>query len=226
VSLKRYAIGDIHGGSQTFRALLNKIGLQREDRVYLLGDYVDRGPDSRGVLDTIICLQEIGFDLRPIRGNHDDMLLRNLTGKHNDYSRHYLEFWGYETMVSFGVLSPDDIPPKYRRFLAGLPYLLEDDRYIFVHASLDMEVADPLKQTDPEVMLWGNGRLISDNSLPGRIIVSGHMQHSRQQIEAALTRPHIQIDNGAFTAESPDYGSLVALNLETMELTLQPWIDD
>ena len=76
--MSRYAIGDIHGGAKTFCALLEKIYLQREDRVYLLGDYVDRGPNSRGVLDIILKLKEAGFGIFALRGNHEDMLIRQL----------------------------------------------------------------------------------------------------------------------------------------------------
>ena len=80
--MNRYAIGDIHGGSQTLIALIRKIAPRRDDRVYLLGDYIDRGPDSKGVIDTIIRLQEAGCDIRPLRGNHEDMLIRNITEEH------------------------------------------------------------------------------------------------------------------------------------------------
>ena len=55
--MTRYAIGDIHGGSKTFRALLDTLNLKHNDRLYLLGDYVDRGNDSKGVLDLILQLQ-------------------------------------------------------------------------------------------------------------------------------------------------------------------------
>jgi serine/threonine protein phosphatase 1 len=224
--MTRYAIGDIHGGSKTFRALLDKLNLKREDRVYLLGDYVDRGPDSKGVLDTIIQMRESGYDLRPVRGNHDDMLLRTIIDDHDEFSWYYVQGWGTETLGSFGVDLPEHIPDRYRRFLEVLPYILEDGSFVFVHASLDMSKDDPITQTSTSHMLWGNGGFISDNDIPGKTIISGHTMRSIDRIQASLTCPHIQIDNGAFSNQQPELGNLVALNLDLMQLTLQPWIDD
>lgn len=223
--MTRYAIADIHGGVKTFRALVNSLRLGRSDRLYLLGDYVDRGPDSKGVLDSIMMMQATGYDVRPVRGNHDDLLLRAITGNHDIYSRHYLDNWGFYTLLNFDVLSPADMPEIYVNFLAGLPLILEDGRFIFVHASLDTTKDDPLTQTDPEIMLWGNGPFPVKVEIPGRTIISGHKLRTVDQIRASLATPYVQLDNGAFTNQLPDYGNLVALNLETMELTLQPWLD-
>lgn len=223
--MSRYAIGDIHGGVKTFRTLLKKIGIGREDRLYLLGDYVDRGPDSKGVLDTIICLQETGFDVRPVRGNHDDLFLRNITGNHDNYSNQYMNSWGFETLLSFGVMSPVDIPDEYRIFLENLPYLLEDEKFIFVHASLDMNAYEPLKATLPEIMLWGNMPFPTKNEIPGKTVVSGHRIRTLDQIHSSLDSSHIQIDNGAFSNDPPHLGHLIALNLDNKELTIQPWLD-
>lgn len=223
--MTRYAIGDIHGGSKTFRALLEKINLRREDRLYLLGDYVDRGPNSKGVLDIIMKLQEAGFDLCPLRGNHEAMLIDAACNVQNDNTRNYTKSWMAETLKSFGITSPTDFPSRYLQFLQNLPCLLEDGQFVFVHASLDMSKDDPITQTAHECMLWGNGGFISDNELAGRIIVSGHRIRNVGYIKASLDQPHLQIDNGAFTNQGPDLGNLVALNLDEMLLTFQPWID-
>lgn len=223
--MTRYAIGDIHGGAKTFRALLEKINLQREDRVYLLGDYIDRGPNSRGVLNIILKLKDAGFDVRPIRGNHDDMLIRSIHNDHDEFSLNYVQVWGAKTLQSFGITSLKDLPERYIQFLQELPYLFEDGQFIFVHAGLDMSKDDPVTQTTLEFMIWGNGGFISDNEIPGRIIVSGHRIRNVGYIKASLDQPHIQIDNGAFSNQLPDLGHLVALNLDTMQLTFQPWLD-
>jgi len=96
----RYAISDIHGGSRTFRALLDRLDLKHTDRLYLLGDYVDRGNDSKGVLDTIWNLINAGYDVRPIRGNHDDMFHRVLMGDHDQFSQFWYGSWGANTLAS------------------------------------------------------------------------------------------------------------------------------
>jgi len=92
--MTRYAVGDIHGGAKTLRALLDRLSLKHEDRLYLLGDYVDRCNDGKGVLDTILQLMDSGYDVRPVRGNHEDMMLRNCTGDYNEYFELWMEYWG------------------------------------------------------------------------------------------------------------------------------------
>jgi len=222
--MTRYAIGDIHGGAKTFMALLERIGLKRSDRLYLLGDYIDRGPNSKGVLDIILKLQVAGFGVYPLRGNHEDMLISHLDMRKQTFPG-YVKDYGAATLRSFGIASPMELPDRYKHFLLGLPYILEDDRFIFVHAGLDMNKSNPVTETDIDTMLWGNGGFVSDNEIPGRIIVSGHRIKKVSYIKATLDQPHILIDNGAFTGQQPELGNLVALNLDSMELIFQPWID-
>lgn len=76
--MKKYAITDIHGCNKTFQALLDKIAFTTADALYLLGDYIDRGPDSKGVFDTIFNLQETGHSVHCLRGNHEAMFLDSL----------------------------------------------------------------------------------------------------------------------------------------------------
>ena len=224
--MTRYAIGDIHGGSKTFRALLNTISLRHADRLYLLGDYVDRGNDSKGVLDTILQLMDSGHDVRPVRGNHDDMMLRSFTGQHDEWSKYWSRLWGCETLKSFGVESVTDLKTKYITLLDALPYCREDGKFFLVHAGLDMTMDDPLTETMPVQMLWGDAAFINSRPCGDKIIVSGHKIRSITQIQASLTTHHIQIDNGAFYPDEPLHaGNLIALNLDTMELTLQRWLD-
>jgi len=222
----RYAIGDIHGGSRTFRALLEQIQLKHTDRLYLLGDYIDRGNDSKGVLDTILQLMDSGYDVRPILGNHDDMMLRSFTGQHDSFSEYWSRLWGVETLKSFSVESVSDLKTRYITLLEALPYCREDGTFFFVHAGLNMTTDDPLTQTSPAQMLWGDAAFINSRPCADKIIVSGHKIRSISQIEQSLTTHHIQIDNGAYYQDEPLHaGNLVALNLDTMQLTLQPWLD-
>ena len=94
----RYVVGDVHGGKRTFQALISKLQLRHRDRLYLLGDYIDRGPDSCGVLDVIIALLDAGYDVRPLLGNHEDMLLRTISGEHGTWSGYWLEMFGEDTL--------------------------------------------------------------------------------------------------------------------------------
>jgi serine/threonine protein phosphatase 1 len=72
------AISDIHGNNKTFLDLLDKIALTKDDELYLLGDYIDRGPDSKGVIDTIWKLMDDNYRVFCIKGNHEEMLFRGI----------------------------------------------------------------------------------------------------------------------------------------------------
>lgn len=221
----RYAIGDIHGGSKTFRALLNGLNLKQSDRLFLLGDYVDRGNDSKGVLDTIWELLNSGYDVRPIRGNHDDMFLRNLTGDHNMYSALWYEGWGPTTLASFGTEKAEDIPAKYLTLLDAMPFVQVEDDFVLVHAALDMTQEDPISQTNELGMMWGEIQTVKSAKIGGRTLVTGHNIRPLPLIEVSMLTNRIYLDNGAFTGALPDLGNLVALNMDTMELYFQPWLD-
>ncbi|MDD2581899.1 MAG: metallophosphoesterase family protein [Desulfuromonadaceae bacterium] len=223
--MTRYVIGDIHGGSKTFRALLDRLSLKHSDRLYLLGDYVDRGNCSRGVLDIILQLMDSGHDVRPIRGNHDDMMLRCFTGQHDDCSPYWEKQWGWYTLFSFGVSSVDKIPVRYLALLDALPTILMEDDFVFVHAALNMAEDDPISQTSEMEMLWGEVALVNSKKIGGRKLITGHTIRPIQLIEISMMSSRIYLDNGAFTNQQPDLGNLVAFNLDSMELTLQPWLD-
>jgi serine/threonine protein phosphatase 1 len=223
--MSRYAIGDIHGGARTFRALLERLRLQPGDRLFLLGDYIDRGPDSKGVLDTILQLLASGHDLRPVRGNHDDMLLQTVSGYHDDYAWSWMKGWGEATLKSFGVTNPEELPDRYLELLRQMPYLRLEDDFVLVHAGLDMAVNDPITESSPLAMTWGEAGGIDAARLGGRRLVTGHHPWPLSLIELSLQSDHLMLDNGAFTGNLPEYGNLVALNLDTMVLTLQPWLD-
>jgi serine/threonine protein phosphatase 1 len=221
----RYAVGDIHGGSKTFRTLLDTLALKHSDRLYLMGDYVDRGNDSKGVLEIILQLIVAGYDVRPLRGNHDDMMLRAFTGEHDVYSLQWMKGWGQLTLASFGVESLEQVPARYLTLLDSLPNILMEEDFIFVHAALDMSLDDPITQTPASGMLWGEVLSSTPKKLGDRKLVTGHTIRPIPLIEISTMTNRIYLDNGAFTNQRPDLGNLVALNLDAMELVIQPWLD-
>ena len=105
--MRRFAITDIHGCAQTFKALLNRISFSKDDVLYLLGDYIDRGPDSRGVIDHIWKLQKEGYQVHCLRGNHEQMLLDEVASKNVWYKGEHA------TLQSFNANSNKDIPKAY-----------------------------------------------------------------------------------------------------------------
>ena len=119
--MRKIAISDIHGCIRTFRYLLEeKIRLQPEDHLFLLGDFIDRGPNSKGVIDYILELQQSGYQLTCLLGNHEEMLLRSFT---ESLMRDVWESnGGMETMMSFGIRTAEEIPDLYMDFFTYLVY--------------------------------------------------------------------------------------------------------
>ena len=126
------AIGDIHGCSAALDALLDAIRPRPEDMIVTLGDYINRGPDTRGVLDRLI---DLGRRCRlvPLLGNHEQMLLEARSGLHPTT---WLGMGGLATLDSYGPgRDLALIPEEHFEFLEGCLDFHETDTHIFVHAS-------------------------------------------------------------------------------------------
>jgi len=168
-------IGDVHGCSKTFNRLLDVIRLERTDTLYLLGDLIDRGPDSKGVIETIIQMQRDGFDIRPIRGNHEEMmLLAATTGVFEDLLE-WLENGGNTTLMSYDVDHPKDIPREHLRFLEEIPYYRMTRKHLFVHAGLDFSLDEPLSAAGRTAMLWTRNDKVNSRKIGERTLVTGHL---------------------------------------------------
>lgn len=224
---RAFIVGDIHGCAQTFRRLLDVIGLDRSDILYLLGDYIDRGPDSRGVIETILRLLHDGFDVRPIRANHEEMMLLAVQSGVEEDLLEWLENGGTTTLISYGVSHPRDIPVVHLNFLEGLPYYRITPLYLFVHAGLDYSLDDPLSAAGRVAMLWTREARVNPRKIGGRTMVTGHTTRTLNEIRRSLSTNHIWTDNGCYlgTGFTEGKGNLVAVNLDTGELTVQPNID-
>lgn len=217
---RRFVIGDIHGCCKTFRSLVEDvIGLKPDDTLYLLGDYLDRGPDSAGVLGLILGLQDAGWHVYPIMGNHERMLLDALRSTQAESL--WLVNGGVATLDSFHVESPRDIPRRYLDFLGSLPLCRVTDDYAFVHAGLDFDKGDPLSESTEATMLWGRDCRAVTDSIGGRILVVGHTITDIGLVKASLATGCIRIDNGCYQGVRHGFGSLTALNLDTRELMLR-----
>lgn len=144
------AIGDVHGYSAALAAILGAVKPQTVDTVVALGDYVDRGPDSRGVVDRLIALDK-QCTLIPLVGNHDEMLLDVVGGDHL-LLHDWLSFGGTMTLWSYGATSPDEIPAAHIAFLKDCRPYHESDGHFFVHASYLADV--PLGKQPLEILRW------------------------------------------------------------------------
>ncbi len=135
VTNRLIAIGDIHGCSTALRALITAIAPDPDDTIVTLGDYVDRGPDVKGVVELLLDLKN-RCNLVPILGNHEEMMLRVIEGKesHQDW----LRFGGVETLESYGFDGDlHFLPPEHMEFFRSLKESYLQDNYFFTHAAYD-----------------------------------------------------------------------------------------
>ncbi len=165
------AIADIHGCSSALVSILAAIDPQPEDTIITLGDYVNRGMDSKGVLDMLIDLSK-HCRLIPILGNHDEMMLKAKTSR--SAFRHFLEFGGIETLDSYGDTGQISLVPRQHfDFLESCVPWFETETHFFTHGNYDPDVA--LDQQNERTLRWLSLR----DSLPGphcsdKIAVVGH----------------------------------------------------
>ncbi len=164
------AIGDIHGYSAALAALLEAINPQPDDTLVPLGDYCDRGPDTRGVIDQLLALSK-RCHLIPILGNHDEMLLevRQCADRFNDW----LSFGGATTLFSYDVMVPEEISQEHLDFLEQCVPYYETDRHLFLHANY---LADkPLCQQPAHALRWESLRDREPGPhQSGKIAIVGH----------------------------------------------------
>lgn len=134
------AIGDIHGCVAALDALLDIIGPNSDDTFIVLGDYVDRGPASRTVIDRLI---ELGNKSRTITllGNHEEMLL--MSREDDQELQAWLSFGGAETLASYQVDHPRDLPADHLRFIESCRDFVETEHHFFMHANYLAEISLP-----------------------------------------------------------------------------------
>jgi serine/threonine protein phosphatase 1 len=168
------AIGDVHGCARALAALLAAAAPSAEDRIVTLGDYVDRGPDSRGVLEILLGLHATGR-LTALRGNHEQMLLDARLGGEN--FRLWLACGGNRTLASYGVAVPtlaslEDIPERHWNFIEeALVDSCESEGHFFVHANAYPEL--PLAEQPAYMLLWEK-LLEPCDHVSGKVMVCGH----------------------------------------------------
>jgi serine/threonine protein phosphatase 1 len=216
-----YVIGDIHGRLDLFDALVRAIEEDDKDRgreetlVILLGDLVDRGPESAGVIK----LARLWEEYRPIRyliGNHEEMFLDSFDD--NEVMRHFLKHGGRETILSYGVsekqfndcsteelreLMALKVPQGDIEFLKAFEDMIIIGDYLFVHAGINPKRT--LEEQKPRELRWIREPFLNHKDRHSHIIVHGHT--IVKEIDERKNR--IGIDTGAYK-----FGTLTALVLE------------
>ena len=217
--MPRYAISDIHGCHQTFLHLLDQLDFSQADELFLLGDFIDRGPDSYGLIQTIFRLQDTGYRVHCLRGNHEQMMLDALDSEDDATYQRWLRNGGAATVRSIRNRDAD----RLLRWMDQLPHYLETEDYLFVHAGLDFSAPDPLQNT--KALLWERHwhHDIDYRWLGERTIVHGHTPIPRSQIEQMLERlPRrrvLDIDAGCAFTQHQKFGQLCAFHLDARTLT-------
>jgi serine/threonine protein phosphatase 1 len=229
---RRFVIGDLHGCVSTFREMTEvQLRLRKEDTLFLLGDYIDRGPDSKGVVDHILDLQKRSYRVVPIMGNHEYMLL-NAVDDEEEFG--LWEFNGsFATLISFGIDasrarepgSVHEIPGFYIDFFRNLPIYAETPGFVMVHAGIGHDKQNPF---DPDFALWTREEYYNRQLMNGRRLVHGHTPFSLASIRERVHDPEekfINLDGGCVYNDYKDYGNLVALDLDSLELYVQENIE-
>ena len=216
-----YVIGDIHGRLDLYEALIEAIerdaasAKKQQSHVILLGDLVDRGPDSAGVIRRTREWQATR-SVRVLAGNHEEMFLESF--EKPQILRHFLKHGGRETVLSYGMekgefatMTLDDIferiqhivPKEDRDFIEGLEEKIVAGDYLFVHAGIDPLV--PIDQQDRKDMLWIREPFLTHEGPLEKVVVHGHTIFD----SVMDSGNRIGIDTGAFRS-----GVLTALVLE------------
>ena len=216
-----FAVGDIHGRLDLFEATIGAIEAEiaaapgLDHRIILLGDLVDRGPDSAGVVERARAWQQTR-NVRILAGNHEEMFLAAFTKP--EALRHFLKYGGRETVLSYGMSSrdlfdlpleeifarlPHHVPQDVRDYIAGFETMIRAGDYVFVHAGVDP--TRPLGEQKRSDLLWIRERFLNYEGPLEKVVVHGHTIFD--QVMDCGNR--IGIDTGAFRS-----GVLTTLVLE------------
>jgi len=203
---RTYAIGDLHGRLDLLRLAVDAIATHVADapfRVVFLGDYVDRGPDSRGVVEFLIELQR-RWPVTCLKGNHEDMMAQAATQAGGGRLEHWLDNGGKATLRSYGLSPESDLaaglPSEQIRWMAGLPRTTGDGHRVYVHAGVAPGV--PIDRQKDETLLWIRERFLQ--ARPGSFeahIVHGHTpvwEGKPVASEPELLAHRTNLDTGAF----------------------------
>jgi serine/threonine protein phosphatase 1 len=203
------AIGDIHGCAKSFDALLQTLAPSSDDHLLFVGDYIDRGPDSKGVIDRLLALQD-EVECTFLRGNHEAMMLEYL----DDGT---FSLWrmngGVSTLRSYTAngTSEIEIPDRHAQFVRDTKLYHETDDFFFVHAGLNPHrtIAENRAEEGERTFLWERGHLEAEEVAWEKAVVCGHTPQPTPINRNKL----ILIDTGCVYHMQPGMGRLTAVRL-------------
>ncbi len=174
---KLYAVGDIHGSLTHLTRLVEIVPFEPEDRIIFMGDYIDRGPDSRGTVAFLLEFRRKFPRSVFLRGNHEEMFEDFLHRSGQFSPGIFLLNGGSETLRSYG-LDPEepamarDFPADHLKFLFGTDLMHREEGLLFVHAGIRPGV--PLEKQDREDLLWIREEFFLREHTLGLTVVFGH----------------------------------------------------
>ena len=228
----RWVIPDIHGHIKTLKSLIeDRIALSKSDVIYFLGDYIDRGPDSKSVIDFIMSLQDSGFDVNCIRGNHEDYCIKAWEADqkrflfHSKIEKEWRKNGANRTLNSFGAKRPRDINKHYIDWMKETKLYIELENHILVHAGLNFKINNPFEDTCS--MMWIRDFKVDKNKTGNKKVTHGHVPVEMSLIDLFLNNNYdfISLDNGIYYENKDGFGNLLAFNIDTNEIIIQPNID-
>lgn len=233
---QRWIIPDIHGCVKTVKALMeNLLRVTKYDVVYFLGDYIDRGPDAKGVIDYLMHLKEEEYNVHFLKGNHEDLCVtayeadqkkKLFGGKHKE-QKVWEAVGAKETLTSFGVKYPREIPKIYIDWMNSCEPYIELEEYILVHAGMNFKAENPFEDTSS--MMWTRRFKVDFDKSHGKKIIHGHIpvdySFMNLVIENNDAYDFLALDNGVYVTDKPGLGNLTAFNPDTKQLLAQSNLD-
>jgi serine/threonine protein phosphatase 1 len=210
--MSTYAIGDIHGCAKTLQVLLDTLDPTAEDHLIFIGDYIDRGPDSKGVIDLLLELRK-RVPCTFLRGNHEAFMLDFL-----DRSEYLL--WemngGMTTLDSYRNGEKYKIPDTHKDFVRETLLYHEEPEFFYVHAGLKahLSIRDNLATVGQKVFLWERDHLDATDYAWEKPVVCGHTPQRKVILRDKL----ICIDTGCVFHRYPGFGTLAAIKLPDREV--------
>ncbi len=215
------AIGDIHGCAKSLDELLERLSPAKDDHIVFVGDYIDRGPDSKGVIDRLLGLRET-HQCTFLRGNHEVFFLNHLNGL-----RHDEEVWrlngGVQTLKSYTDEHDQVvIPPEHVEFVRDTKLYFDSPSYFFVHAGLQPELTIAQNLADPseKTFLWDRSHYSARFLAWEKPVICGHTPHPEPINHPQL----ISIDTGCVYYMYPGMGRLCGVVLPEREFVTVNYI--
>ncbi len=209
---KIFAIGDIHGYILKLDRLMAKLDIDAEkDTLVFIGDYIDRGPDSKGVIDKILDIRKRIKNVVCLLGNHEQMFLNYYLEQRNEDL--FMHNGGISTLISYGFTREGRkdliVPDKHLEFLTTLRPYYETDGYIFVHAGLRPGI--PIDRQNLDDLIWIRYEFINSPYDFGKVVIFGHTPLSFT--EPLTDKNKIGLDTGAVYG-----GKLTCIELSEMKI--------